>query len=111
MRLVEMMQIAGAILGSTASTFAVIEKRLLMLFRRADATSAENAIEIPRVNALIRWRLSRLKAIGALGEVDDHRIYLNEAAYASLRRRRAVVGISLVVAVLTLVVLLHAALN
>ncbi len=111
MRLVEALQVAGAILGSAASLFTVIEKRLLMRFRRADATAPENAVELPRLGVLSRWRLSRLRSVRAVVEVDDRRTYLDERTYASLRRKRAVFGIILVVVALALVVLLHAALS
>ncbi len=111
MRLVEALQIAGAILGSAASLFTVIEKRLVRRFRRAGATAPEHAVEIPPLGLPSRWRLSRLRSLRAVREVDDRTSYLDEATYAVIRRKRAVAGVSLVVAALALVVLLHSALS
>ncbi len=111
MRLVEALQIAGAILGIVASVFTVIEKRVVTRFRRADATAPEAAIELPPLSVLTRWRLSRLLSVGAVVEADDRRTYLDEETYASLRKKRAIFGVSLVVVALALVVLLHTALR
>jgi hypothetical protein len=111
MRLVDVLQAAGAILGVLASAFTVVEKRLVMRFRRAGATSPEGAMEVPAFGALLRWRLSRLSSSRAVVPVADGLIYLDEQAYGSLRKRRAVLGVTLVVVVLAIVVLLHTALR
>jgi hypothetical protein len=111
MRLVDVLQAAGAIVGVLASAFTVVEKRLLARFRSAGATSPEDAMEAPSLGALLRWRVSRLTSVGAVVVVGDGRIYLDEETYASLRKRRAVLGVTLVVVVLALVALVHTALR
>lgn len=111
MRLVDVLQAAGAILGVLASAFMVVEKRLVTRFRSAGATSPEDAIEVPSFGAALRWRMSRLSSARAVLPAGDRRVYLDEKAYSSLRKRRAVLGVTVVVVVLAIVILLHTALR
>ncbi len=111
MRLVELVQAAAAVLGVLASTFMVLEKRLVRRFRRAGASSPETAIDLPPLSFLSRWRLSRLESTNAVVSVDHQRRYLDEEAYEPLRKQRAVRGVTLVVLVLAIVVLAHRALR
>jgi hypothetical protein len=110
-RLVDVLQAAGAIVGVLASAFTVVEKRLLARFRSAGATSPEDAMEAPSLGALLRWRVSRLTSVRAVVEVGDGRLYLDEQAYSALRKRRAVLGVTLVVVLLALVALVFSARN
>jgi hypothetical protein len=107
MRLVEVLQVAGTLLGALASAFMVVEKRLLTRFRRAGATSPDSSIELPRLNFLSRWRLSRLEKANAVVSDDQHRVYLDGVVYGSLRKKRAVRAVTLVVLALAIVILAH----
>lgn len=78
---------------------------------RAGCVSKSLTRPVPPLGLLSRWRLFRLRSARAVIEVNDRRSYLDEAAYAVIRRKRAVIGVSLVVAALALVVLLHTALS
>jgi uncharacterized membrane protein YidH (DUF202 family) len=111
MRLVDVLQAAGAIVGVLASAFTVVEKRLLARFRSSGATSPEDAMEATSLGVLLRCRVSRLTSVGAVVEVSDGRLYLDEQAYSSLRKRRVVLGVTLVVVALALVALVHTALR
>jgi hypothetical protein len=104
MRLVEMLQVSAAILAVLASAFMAIEGRLVSL-------SVETAIAIPRVRILMRWRLSKLKALRAFVVVDAHHLYLDEERYRVLRKKRAFLGVLLVLLTLAVVVLVHGLLN
>ena len=111
MRLVEVLQIAGTVLGILASAFAVAEKRLVERFRRAVATAPETAIAVPPLRIFSRWRLARLRSTGAVVTVDDGRPYLDEAVYSAGRRRRVMIAVSLVIVVLAIVVVVHGLLS
>jgi len=107
MRLVEALQIAGALLGAFATAFAAIEGRFVRRFRRAAATSRERAIELPPLGVLGSWRLSRLRAAGAVVEAAGGRAFLNEATYAALRRSRRLRAVTAVLLILASVALTH----
>lgn len=107
MRLVEVLQVAGTLLGALASAFTVVEKRLVSRFRRAGANSPTSPIELPPLGLLSRWRLSRLEKARAVVSVDKQRMYLDGEAYGSLRKRRAVRAVAMVVLALAIVILAH----
>ena len=107
MRLVEVVQVAGAFLGALASAFTVVEKRLVSRFHRAEATSPDSSIELPPLNFLSRWRLSRLEKAGAVVSDVQDRVYFDGDAYGSLRKKRAVRGVAVVILALVIVVLVH----
>jgi hypothetical protein len=107
MRLVEALQIAAVFLGVLATAFTAVEGRFVGRFRRASATSRERAIELPTLRALGRWRLARLSAAGAVVEAEGGRLYLNETAYAALRRTRRLRAVTAVLLILASVVLAH----
>ena len=111
MRLVEALQIAGVLLGALATAFTAIEGRFVGRFRRAAATSRERAIELPPLGVIGRWRRSRLGAAGAVVEAAGGRAFLDEAAYAALRRSRRLRAVTAVLLVLASVVLAHLALR
>ena len=62
MRLVELLQIAGAVIGIPVTVFMAVEQRLLARFHRAGATSAEAALELPGLRPLLRRRLGQLES-------------------------------------------------
>lgn len=107
MRLVELLQIAGALIGIPVTVFMAVEQRLLRRFLGAGATSAEAALELPALKPLLRWRLGQLEKSGAVVRVGPRRLFLDEDRYAAVRRRRAARGITIVLVILALVVLLH----
>jgi hypothetical protein len=107
MRLVEALQIAAALMGALATAFTAIEGRFVGRFRRAAATSPERAIELPPLGVIGRWRRSRLGAAGAVVDAEGGTVYLNETAYAALRRSRRLRAVTAVLLVLASVVLVH----
>ncbi len=107
MRLVELLQVTGAVLGILATAFMAVEQRLVAHFLRAGAMSAEAATELPALRPVLRWRLRRLEKIGAVVRVGPRRLFLDEVRYAAVRRRRAVLGVSSVLVILALVVVLQ----
>ncbi|MCP4662928.1 MAG: hypothetical protein GY856_46645 [bacterium] len=111
MRLVEVLQITAAVIGVFASAFAAMEQRLVKRFRREGALAPATAIELPRLRIAMRWRLGRLRSAGAVVVGEDGRSYLNEAAYLALRKKRAILGISLVAIVIAGVIFVHKALQ
>lgn len=111
MRLVEVLQLVAAIGGAVATAFQVVERRLLKRLRGSGATSPESAIALPRLSAVMRWRLARLVKQRSVVAVEPGRVYLDEASYRAGRARRAVIGVSLALLAIALVVLVFGVLH
>ncbi len=110
MRLVEALQVAGALCAAVGSVLAAVERRVVTRLRSAGATSPEAAIEVPARGAVSRWRVDRLRAAGAIHELGDGRMYLDPEAHARLRRtrrRRALVLAGAAVLAVVLILLLR----
>ncbi len=87
--------IAAAILGT--------DRRIQKKLRRAQAVAPDRATAIAARSPLVRWRLSRLTAVGAVHAVAGGRYYLDEAGWTEYRwqrRRRALVVGGVLVAAL-----------
>lgn len=107
MRLVEVLQLTAAILAVPAGMFSSIEKKTVGHFKRSDATSPETAVELPPLKKFARWRISRLKSLGAIISTESDRLYLDKAAYSSIRKKRALLAVSFVTVTFTCVVLIY----
>lgn len=107
MRLVEVLQLTAAILAIPAGIFSSIEKRILGYFRRSDATSPDTAIQLPPLKRFAQWRVSRLKLLGAIISTEEDEVYLDKAAYSSIRRKRAIMVSSAVIVIFTCVVFIY----
>lgn len=107
MRTVEVLQIVGALVGAFASVAMGFEQKLLKNLRTQDAASPKSAVALPGLNAISRWRLSRLLKHGAVREVSDGLFYFDEGSYRRLRSLRIKIVIPALLAALTLVFVLH----
>ncbi len=109
MTLAETLQISAGALGAIATAFAAAENLVLKSFRSSGAVTPDAAMELPSFRPITRWRLARLRTQGAIVVRSDGRAFLDEAAYLPLRKRRRIVGISLVFFTLAVVSGLHLA--
>ncbi|MBN1879174.1 hypothetical protein JW823_03610 [bacterium] len=107
MRLVEVLQLTAAILAVPAGMFSSIEKKILGHFRQSEATSPDTAIELPPLKKFARWRVSRLKSLGAIISTESDMVYFSKTVYSSIRKRRALIAVSFVIVTFTCVVLLY----
>jgi hypothetical protein len=72
--------VAAAIIGT--------DRRIRNQMRQARATTPDRATAIAVRWALVRWRLGRLTAVGAVRAVAGGRYYLDEAGWLQYRRQR-----------------------
>ena len=108
MSLAEVLQVTAAVIGAVATVIAAAEQAVVKRFRRDGATTGDRAIDLPRLRLFTRWRLARLIASRAV-VVDEHaRAYLDETVYAPLRKRQAIIGLSLVALIFVLIVIGYA---
>ena len=107
MRLVEILEVTGVMVTAAATLLAGAEKAVVKRLRRRGATSAEDAIDPPRLRSLTRWHLARLIDRRAVVVGEDGRVHLDETTYAPLRTRRRLVGIILVAVVFAVVVAIY----
>jgi hypothetical protein len=104
MSLAEVLQVIAGVLGVAVTIIAAAETRLVKRLRRAGATSPEAAIALPRLKPLVRWQLSRLRSARVVVTVEPQGQYLDEAAFRSLRRKRARRVVPMVLAAMAFVV-------
>ena len=75
-----------------APLFAAImlrtDRRIARTLREEGATTPEGAFPFDPQNALVRWRLHRLAAAGAVKRAAEGRWYLDEAALSAYRWQR-----------------------
>ena len=102
------LQLIATLLGALATVVMSLEQRFVRDLRRREATSAESAVTIGEPGLITRWRMRRLARAGALRETGSGAVYLDEAAYRALRRRRVLTVIPLVVGLVGLVLILRA---
>ena len=90
--------------GGFASALAAIEQRIIEKLLRKGATSEQKAGELSKVVLISRWRLNRLKKLGAIIEVDSGKYYYYESRYKNLLKNRviAVITITIIVLVVTI---------
>jgi hypothetical protein len=108
MRTVEILQIAGALLGAFATIATGFEQRIVRKLKNAGATQPETAIELAPGNPVSRWRLSRLRDAGAVVAAPSGDVFLDLSAYRALRarrRRRALTMVGVLLAVILATVL------
>jgi hypothetical protein len=89
----------GALGPLVAAAIVGTDRRIQRKLRQAQAVAPDRATAIAGHSPLVRWRLSRLTAVGAVHALADGRYYLDEAGwqrYRWRRRRRALVGGALV---------------
>jgi hypothetical protein len=89
-----MWQGIGALGPLVAAAIVGTDRRIGNQLRQAQAVEPGRAAAIATRSPLVRWRLSRLIAVGAIGAVAEGRYYLDEAGwlrYRRQRRRRALV--------------------
>jgi hypothetical protein len=82
----------GALGPLVAAAIVGTDRRIQNQLRQAQAVEPDRAAAIAAHSPLVRWRLSRLTAVGAVHAVADGRYYLDEAGwqqYRWQRRRRA----------------------
>ena len=110
MRLVDLVRASSPVVLVLLAPILVTRRRLIRAFKSAAATSPESAIT-PRLRGpMRRWWLKRLSRAGVLRSTPDGTYWLDPEAwriYRSIRRRRAVT----VLVVILLSMVLIAALN
>lgn len=111
MRTVEIFQLLGAFAGALGFISLVLERRLLRRFRSQQATSVESAIAMPGLNAISRWRYSRLLKQNVVRGAANDLFYLDEASHRLRRKRRLMILLPAVAVVLAAVVILNALLD
>lgn len=111
MRTVEVLQLLGTLVGSLAAVSLDLERRMLKQFRSQQATSAENAIPLPEVRGVSRWRLSRLIKHNIVRSGANGLFYLDEASHRLLRKRRLTIILPAIAVALATVVILQAGLR
>ena len=96
MRTVEVLQIAGALLGAFATIATGFEQRIVRKLKNAGAIQAGTAIELGPGNPVSRWRLSRLRHAGAVVAAPSGEVFLDLSAYRALRASRRRLALTLV---------------
>jgi hypothetical protein len=88
-------------LAAIASGLAAIEQHIIKKLLRKGATSKQKAVELTKVVLISRWRLNRLKDLGAIIEDDSGKYYYHEPRYKNLLKNRviAVIAVSIIVLV------------
>jgi len=104
------LQVSAAVTGALASAWLALERRVVRRLQRAGATNRAAATERPRWRGPSRWILARLCSVGAVVSNEKGLVYLDETVYATLRKRKAIAGVAIVVLAIATVVLVHAAL-
>ncbi len=107
MRTVEILSILGTLLGGFASGMAALEKKLVKKLRDRGATSEKKAVELQKLRPLSLWRISRLKRANAIKEVESGKLYFDESAFRALRKKRALIAITLIVVSVFLFIIFH----
>ena len=87
-RPVELIQLAGPIVGAVAAVLAATRKRLVTRLRKAGATDEASAISLEGGGPFRRWWTSRLLRDGVLGASADGRHWLNEQTWKEYQGRR-----------------------
>jgi hypothetical protein len=86
-------------LGAFVSGVAAIEQNIIKKLLKRGATSEQKAIELKKTKLISRWRLNRLKQLGAILESSSGKCYYNEIKYKTLLKRRIIAVITIVVIV------------
>lgn len=86
----------GALGPLLAAAIVGTDRRIRNQLRQAQAVEPGRATAIAAHSPLVRWRLSRLTAVGAVHAVADGRYYLDEAGWQQYRRQRRRRALSIV---------------
>ena len=106
MRLVEVLQLGGAIIGVAAALITSVEQRLIRRLKQEEATTAKTAVTLVSQNPVSKWWIARLISTGAITSAGNNRLYLNEPVFRILRKKRKIRALTLFLAALAIVVIL-----
>ena len=93
------------LLGAFVSGVAAIEQEIIKKFLKRGATSEQKAIKLQKIKLISRWRLNRLKQLGAILESSSGKCYYNEFKYKTLLKKRVIAVITIVVIVIIITII------
>jgi hypothetical protein len=83
-----MLQGLTAIPAVFAALILRTDRRLVASLRAAGALTAATSTTLVPQHALVRWRLTRLQRVGAIGRNASGDVFLDAAGWKAYRRRR-----------------------
>lgn len=87
-------------IGAFVTIINAIEKNIINILLKKEATTSDKAVEIQKNILISRWRLKRLKQSGIIIEDNSAKCYFDESGYKILLKRRVLTTISIIVIVL-----------